>query len=199
LRGALRYERRMRNLVTTVLLAVISLAAGCGAGRGAVEARAARYRGDKLVLFGAMKAATEAKYKLDASDETSLRITTKGRWYAPDGLGASERQNDMRDVPDRSVYLRLIVELAPDGSDWAVSVKPVMMRYFAGRPNPDHLTPDDPSVPGWATGRVDKLRAAIHEALQSYQVKSPGTATASPQAEPAPTSDKEAATQVLPR
>jgi hypothetical protein len=171
LRGALRYQRRMRNLVaTTVVLAAISLAAGCGAGSRAVEARAARYRGDKLVLFGAVRAATEARYKLAESDETALRIATTGRWYAPDGLGASERQNDMRDVPDRSVYLRLIVKLVADGSDWAVSVEPVMMRYFAGRPNPDHLTLDDPSVPGWATGRVDKLTAAIHEALQSYQV-----------------------------
>jgi hypothetical protein len=161
----------MRNMVvTTVLLAVLSLAAGCGAGSGAVEARAARYRGDKLVLFGAMKTATAAKYKLAESDETTLRISTTGRWYAPDGLGASERQNDMRDVPDRSVHLRLIVKLVADGSDWAVSVEPVMMRYFSGRPNPDHLTPDDPSVPGWATGRVDKLRSAIHEALRSHQV-----------------------------
>ena len=168
----MRYQRRMRNLaVTTALLAVISVAAGCGAGSGAVEARAARYRGDKLVLFGAMKAVTEAKYKIAESDETTLRVATTGRWYAPDGLGASERQNDMRDVPDRSVHLRLVVTLVADGGDWTVSIAPIMMRYFAGRPNPDHLTPDDPSVPGWATGRVDKLRAAIHEALHSYQVQ----------------------------
>ena len=188
----LRYQRRMRNLVpTTALLAVISLAASCGAGNRAAQARAARYRGDRLVLFGAMKAATEAKYRLDESDQTTLRIATAGRWYTPDGLGASERQNDMRDVPDRSVHLRLIVKLVPDGSDWVVSVEPVMMRYFTGRPNPDRLAPDDPSVPGWATGRVDTLSAAIHEALQSYQVRSPQG--------PARNPETEDATRVLPR
>lgn len=191
----------MRNLVVSmVLLAVVSFAAGCGASSHAVEARAARYRGDKLALFGAAKAATEAKYRLAESDETALRIVTTGRWYTPEGLGASERQNDMRDVPDRSVHLKLIVKLVSDGGDWAVSVEPVMMRYFAGRPNPDHLTPDDPSVPGWATGRVDMLRLAIHDALQSYQVKSPGTATASPQSPPPQgKQEHEDATQVPPR
>jgi len=183
----------MRNLVVSMAwLAAIAHAAGCGASSHAVDARAARYRGDKLVLFGAAKAATEAKYRLAESDETTLRIVTTARWYKPDGLGASERQNDMRDVPDRSVNLRLIVKLVPDGGDWAVSVEPVMMRYFSGRPNPDHLAPDDPSVPGWATGRVDVLRSAIHDALQSYQVKSPGTATGSPQAAPAPALSKPA-------
>src|SRR6185503_17961342 len=153
---ALRYQRGMRNLVwSMVLLAVTSGAVGCGASSHAVEARAARYRGDQLVLFGAAKAVTEAKYPLAESDETTLRIATTGRWYTPDGLGAAERGSDMRDVPDRSVHMKLIVKLVADGSDWAVSVEPVMMRYFAGRPNPDQLTPDDPSVPGWATGRVD--------------------------------------------
>jgi len=186
----------MRNLVwSMVLLAVISHAAGCGASSHGVDARSARYRGDKLVLFGAAKAATEAKYRLAESDETALRIETTGRWYTPDGLGASERGNDMRDVPDRSVHFKLIVKLVSEGGDWAVFVEPVMKRYFAGRPNPDHLTLEDPSVPGWAKGRVDMLRAAIHEALQSYQVKSPGSATAAPQS----MRTSEDATQVLPR
>jgi hypothetical protein len=148
-------------------------AAACGASSHSIEtARAARYRGDKIALFDAAKQATAAKYQLAESDETTLRIATIGRWYRPDGMLASERSNDMRDVPDRSVHLQLIVTLVPSGSDWAVEIAPIMMRYFAGRPNPDHLTPDDPSVPGWATGRVGKLREAIHDALARYEVKS---------------------------
>ncbi|HSR98596.1 MAG TPA: hypothetical protein VLM79_16180 [Kofleriaceae bacterium] len=148
-------------------------ATACGASSHSIEAaRAARYRGDKLALFDAARQATAAKYQLAESDENTLRIVTTGRWYRPDGMLASERSNDMRDVPDRSVHLQLIVTLVPSGSDWAVEIEPVMMRYFAGRPNPDRLTLDDPSVPGWATGRIGKLREAIHEALARYEVKS---------------------------
>lgn len=186
----------------TVVVLLVMLAAAACASRQAVEtARAARYRGDKLVLFDAAKQATAAKYALAESDQTTLRIVTAGRWYRPDGLLASERSSDMRDVPDRSVHFRLVIKLVPDGSDWAVAIEPVMMRYFAGRPNPDHLTPDDPSVPGWATGRVDKLRAAIHEALQSYQVKSTAGWNGPPMDDDPRRNrpDNRSATQLLPR
>jgi hypothetical protein len=189
----------MRNLAVSM---VVLAATACGASSHAVEtARSARYRGDKLVLFDAARQVTAAKYQLAESDQNTLRIVTVGRWYRPDGLLASERSSDMRDVPDRSVHLQLIVKLVPDGSDWRVAIEPIMMRYFAGRPNPDHLTLDDPSVPGWATGRVDKLRAAIHEALESYQVKSTAGWNGPPRDDDPRRnrSDNQSATQLLPR
>jgi hypothetical protein len=167
----------MRNLVLSILLAGAAAGAGasalaaCGASRQEVEAaQAARYRGDKLALFQAARQATADKYPIVTSDETALRIETAGRWYTPDGLGASERNNDMRDVPDRSIHLRMLVRLVPAGDDWTVAVEPVMMRYFAGRPNPDRLKPDDPSLPGWTHGRVEQLYSAIHRALVRYEV-----------------------------
>jgi hypothetical protein len=168
------YNRRVRNLVLVLAIALAAVAPACGASRQEIElARSARYRGDKLAMFGAARAATADKYRIATSDETTLRIETTGRWYTPDGLGASERSNDMRDVPDRSIHLRMIVRLVPRGDDWGVAVEPVMMRYFAGRPNPDPLAPDDPSQPGWAHGRVDQLYSALHRALASYQVAEP--------------------------
>jgi hypothetical protein len=172
------YQDRVRNLVLSVLLAGAAAGASalaCGASRQEVEvARAAHYRGDRLALFQAARQATADRYAIAMSDETALRIETAGRWYTPDGLGASERNHDMRDVPDRSIHLRLIVRLVPVGDDWAVAIEPVMMRYFTGRPNPDKLGPDDPSLPGWTHGRVEQLYSAIHRALARYQVASPG-------------------------
>jgi hypothetical protein len=165
----------MRNLIVSataiVVSAVVAVAlSGCAASRQDVaQARRARYRGDKLALFRAARQATADKYRIATSDETALRIVTAGRWYTPDGLGASER-DDIRDVPDRSVHLKMIVKLTADGDDWAVAVEPVMVRYFTGRPNPDPLPLDDPSTPGWAHGRVDQLYAAIHRALEGYAV-----------------------------
>lgn len=161
---------------TTVLLLAIAIAIAspaCGASRQEVAAaRSARYRGDKLAMFAAARRATAEKYRLAVTDETALRIETVGRWYTPDGLGASER-DDIRDVPDRSIHLKLIVKLLPRGDDWDVAIEPVMMRYFTGRPNPDLLAPDDPSLPGWTHGRVDQLYSAIHRALAGYAVAEP--------------------------
>jgi hypothetical protein len=174
------YQDRVRNLVLWVVLAGAAAAGAsalvaCAASRQEVEvARTARYRGDRLALFQAARQATADRYPIVTSDDTALRIETAGRWYTPDGLGASERNHDMRDVPDRSIHLRLIVRLVPAGDDWAVAIEPVMMRYFAGRPNPDKLGTDDPSLPGWTHGRVDQLHSAIHRALARYQVASPG-------------------------
>jgi hypothetical protein len=189
----------MRSAAVFLLVA----GAACGASSPSIEtARAARYRGDKLALFDGARQATAVKYQLAESDETTLRIVTAGRWYRPDGMLASERANDMRDVPDRSVHLQLIVKLVPSGSDWAIEIEPVMMRYFAGRPNPDHLTPDDPSVPGWATGRIGKLREAIHDALARYEVKSTAGWNGPPHDPDNPgrnRPDNQSATQLLPR
>ncbi len=166
----------MRNILAaaTILLALVA----CGPNSKELQtAKTARYRGDKLVLFNAIRQTTEAKYKLAKSDETTLGLQTIGRWFTPEGLAASERGEDMRDVPDRSINEALVVTMLPDGDAWVIDVKPVMMRYFAGRPNPDKLEPNDPSVPGWATGKVDQLALDIHEALKQYEVKTvPGAA-----------------------
>jgi hypothetical protein len=174
----------MRNLVLSIAIAAVAIAlVACAASHQEVEvARTARYRGDQLAMFRAARQATADKYQIAMSDETALRIETTGRWYTPEGLGASERNHDMRDVPDRSIHLRMIVRLVPEGDAWVVAIEPVMMRYFTGRPNPDRLTLDDPSLPGWTHGRVDQLHSAIHRALAGYQVQSPGGAVAPPAA-----------------
>jgi hypothetical protein len=169
---------------TIVSLAVVGLVA-CGPSSNEVKtSKEAHYNGDKLVLFQAARTATEAKYKLAKVDETTLGLQTVGRWYNPEGQIASERGDDMRDVPDKSINITLVVTLLPDGESWVVAVKPVMMRYFQGRPNPDKLEPNDPSVPGWATGKVDNLSVEIHEALKQYEVKSVAGAMPPPAAPP---------------
>lgn len=174
----------MRNPNVGRLLALLAVSViACGpSSKEMAGAKSAHYKGDKLTLFAAAKTATEAKYKLQKSDEVALGFQTEGRWYTPEGLAASERNGDMRDVPDRSINVVLVVRLLPDGDAWVVSVKPIMLRYFAGRPNPDKLTEDDPSVPGWATGKVDNLALEIHEALKQYEVKSLPAAAPPPMA-----------------
>src|SRR5687768_7569401 len=87
------YERRMRNLMMTTAIAL----AACGgpSGKDVAMAKQARYTGDKLQLFGAMKSTVESKFKLDVSDETKLALKTQGRWYTPEGLASSWTPSDV--------------------------------------------------------------------------------------------------------
>jgi hypothetical protein len=179
----------MRNLIIALLVAMLAVA--CGSSAELKAAKTAHYKGDKAAMFNIVKETTAAKYNLQKADEAALGMQTTGRWYTPEGLGASERNDDMRDVPDNSLNIALVVTLVPDGDAYVVNIKPLMMRYHAGSPKPEPITEDDPSVPGWAHGKVDQLALDIHTALKNYEVPQmggvqpagPGTA---PAATPAP-------------
>jgi hypothetical protein len=180
----------MRNTIIALLLAVAGLVA-CGPSSGELKAaKTAHYKGDKVAMFQVVKQVTESKYHLQKSDENALGMQTVGRWYTPEGLAASERGDDIRDVPDKSLNIALVVTLVPDGDAYVVNVKPLMTRYHAGSPQPEPVPENDPSVPGWATGKVDSLAMDIHEALKQYEVKQMGGVTpagpgAAPEAPPA--------------
>jgi hypothetical protein len=184
------YERAMRNMLIALLVAVLAVA--CGSSAELKAAKTAHYKGDKIAMFNIVKDTTAAKYNLQKADETALGMQTVGRWYTPEGLGASERAGDMRDVPDNSINIALVVTLVPDGDAYVVNVKPLMMRYHAGSPKPEPLTEDDPSVPGWAHGKVDQLALDIHEALKAYEVKQLGGVTPAGPGTPAPAPAPEA-------
>jgi len=162
----------MRNPNVRYLAAIVAVAlAACGpSSKELAGVKTARYKGDKMTIFGAAKTATEAKYKLAKVDENTLGITTIGRWYNPEGQLVSERQDDIRDVPQKSINETLVVTLLPDGDAYVIKVKPVMVRYV-GTPQLEPLTEDDISVPGWAHGKVDQLQIDIHDALAQYEVK----------------------------
>ena len=192
----------MRNPSFSRLAILIASLALCACGPSSKElsgAKSAHYKGDKLAMFNTIKTTVAEKYHIEKSDETSLGLQTIGRWFTPEGLSAGERNDDMRDVPDKSIRIALVVTLQPDGDAYVVSVKPLMIRYMAGSPKPEPVAAEDPSVPGWATGKVDELALDIHTALAQYEVKTvpgsvppPAAAPASPPAAapaPAPTGD----------
>lgn len=192
----------MRNLVLSAL-ALAALVACGPSSKEVATAKSARYQGDKLELFANVKTATEAKYKVMKSDETSLGLQTEARWFSPEGLAVTPRgENDMRDVPDKSVNIALVVTMLPDGSNWVVKVTPILERWNTGIPKPEPLKEGDASLPGWVQGKVDELAMAIHSQLAKYEVKSvpqmvPAATNApapdEPTAAPAPEAAPEAA------
>jgi len=170
-------------LFTTLTIGAVA----CGPSSKEIgTAKAARYQGDKLQLFATVKAAVESKYQLVKSDETTLGMQTTARWYSPEGLATSATVDDPRDMPDKSIRMALVVTMLPDGSNWIIKVTPIMHRKNAGMPKPDDLKEDDPSVPGWAIGKVDQLALEIHKALGTYEVKQPGGIAPPPAPGPSP-------------
>ena len=119
----------MRNPHILRLVAILACAAAaCGpSSKELAGAKTAHYKGDKLAMFNVAKGVVEAKYTLQKSDETTLGMQTTGRWYTPEGLAAGERGGDMRDVPDKSLQIALVVTMQPDGDAWVVNVKPLMI------------------------------------------------------------------------
>ena len=177
----------MRNLVLSVATMFAIAAVACGpSSKEVATAKSARYQGDKLELFANVKAATEAKYKLTKSDETSLGMQTEARWFSTEGLAVTPRGDDMRDVPDKSINIALVVTMLPDGDNWIIKVTPVMARYNQGIPKPEPLKEGDPSLPGWVSGKVDELALDIHKQLAKYEVKSVPQAAPPPTNAPAP-------------
>lgn len=184
----------MRNLVLSFAAMLAIAAVACGpSSKEVATAKSARYSGDKLELFAHVKAATEAKYKVTKSDETSLGLQTEARWFSIEGLGVTPRsETDMRDVPDKSINIFMVVTMLPDGNNWVVKIEPHLMRYNTGIPKPEPLKEGDPSLPGWVGGKVDELALAIHQELAKYEVKTvPGSVP--PPAPPGPSPDEPSA------
>jgi len=177
----------MRTSIILGLAACVLVA--CGPSNGSIKtAKEARYKADKITLFTAAKNATAAKFEIEKADETRLGFETILRWYNADGLLVSERGGDVRDIPNRAISLKVVVTVLADGDAYVVRVKPLMMRRFKDRPNPDVLSENDPSIPEWMTSKIDLLSVAIHDALAQYEVQSvPGMA---PPPTPAPPPDE---------
>lgn len=172
-------------LALAAALAAAALLAACGpSGKQVATAKQARYQGDRQQIFAVIKQTVASSYKIRMSDEAAFGLQTEGRWYNPEGQAISASPNDVRDVPDQSLLISLVVTIVPEGDRSAVSVKPTIMRYHKGRPNPEALEATDPSLPGWVHGKGDNLQVSLHEALQQYEANAAAGAAAAPAAGP---------------
>jgi hypothetical protein len=166
----------MRTISCSVLALALALAASaalaaCGpSGKQVAAAKQARYQGDRQQIFAVMKQTVGSKYKIEQTDEAAMGVQTEARWYNPEGQSVASPMGDASAVPDGSLGIALIVELLPDGDRHLVSVKPLILRFHKGRPNPDVLEATDPSLPGWVHGKGDNLLVSLHEALKPYEV-----------------------------
>jgi hypothetical protein len=197
--------------VTHALLAAAAVTAiACGPSqRDVALAKMSRYNGDKLVLFNRARQAVEKKHRILHSDETTLTIITRGRWYTPDGLASQwSDPNDVIDdpdaqrgtrqdpfgsrarpaIPDKSFYLQLTVRMLPEATNWIVYVDSKVARFNVGMPILEPIDTTRIDLPGWVNGKRDRLAYDIYESLKGYSVR--GLSGSSP-VQPMPPPDPE--------
>lgn len=172
---------------------IVVLALGCGPSRREVAlAKMARYDADKLQLFELARDAVARKHKIHHSDETTLTIITRGRWYTPDGLASqwnvpndtidsSDAQRGTRNdpfdtrarpaLPDKSFYITLTIRLLPEEKNWIVLVQSKVARFNIGMPILEPIDTKRMDTPGWVNGKVDQLAYEIHKSLSKYEVR----------------------------
>lgn len=194
------------------LLVLVAFAMACGPStREVALAKMARYKADKLVLFEYARDAVARKHKIFHSDETSLTIVTRGRWYTPDGLASqwgtpgdvidspdAQRgtRNDPFDtratsaLPDRSLFVQLTVRLLPEESNWVVFVETKVARYNVGMPILEKIDVTRIDTPPWVNGKVNQLSYEIHKSLHRYQVKGLSGSTPAVPYDPTPITDE---------
>jgi hypothetical protein len=178
----------MRNLILGCL--ALAWLAACGGGnREAALAKTARYQGDKIEIFNAMKTLVESKYQLAQSDETQLGMVTTARWYTPEGLPATSGAQDIRNIPHGSINLAFLVKQVPDGDKFLVVVEGKILRFVKGSPQPEPRDLKSADLPYWVYSKADQLVLDIHKALAKYEVKAPGGMAPPPANAPAPAPD----------
>lgn len=174
----------MRNLMITCL--ALAWLAACGGGnREAALAKTARYKGDKIEIFNAIKGVTEQKYQLQQSDETQLAMVTTARWYTPEGLPATSGAQDIRNLPHNSINLAFMVKQVPDGDQFVVVVEGKILRFIKGSPAPEPRDLKSADLPYWVYSKADQLVLDIYKGLAKYEVKAPGGNIPPPATEPA--------------
>lgn len=158
---------------TLLLLQIVALLwVGCGPSAAEIKtAKSASYSGSRAEMFDIVMATTAETYQIgDAqrSDEEYALITAP-QWYTAEGGRQSAGAGDMVQIGGGSVRVQLIVKLVGTDMERAlVTVTPKTFQHVSGSPQPRELTPDDPNLPGWVSGRVDSLHMAIHKSLQKY-------------------------------
>ncbi len=158
-----------------LIVATLALVAvACGPDTQMMAVKTAHYKGDKAAMFAAIQQAVADKHKVHEADPATLTVKTEIHWFSQEGesLMADVDSGDTRNLHDRSLSIVLVASLVPQNDAWIVEVHPLYQRFFRGRPNVDTLKENDPSIPGWASEKVDALANAIHDALKSYEVQS---------------------------
>jgi len=157
------------------ICAVLALAACPSVDSAAVKrAHDARYQGDPTALLEAAAEATKAQhYLIDELDRDGGAFTTVDKVWSAEGETESVGNGDAIQVHNKSIFLAYVVRLVPADPGYQIEIEPHIRRYVADHPNLDDVKLDDPTLPGWVPVKIDELSVGIHDALATYEIKTP--------------------------
>lgn len=157
-----------------VALALVAATAACGPSAAQLRAaREARYPGSRVEILRLAQAAVEPSYPIAAADPDTGTITTTSRIYEPDGsyLGTSEQDRKggfLIATESGQVLLGFEIRVVGETSPFQVLVAPVAEQARSNYSAPYRYLPDDPAMPGWILGKVDRLQLEVHQRLTRW-------------------------------
>jgi hypothetical protein len=151
---------------------VAAAIAACGPSSKDVQvATTAHYRASEATIFSIALEVTQETFKIATTNDLAGKLLTLPKWYSADGQSQSAGVGDGVLVNDGSLLVALLVEVGTDETGVIVKVTPITERYRMGQSQTEKLPPDDPSLPGWVTGKAEALAVAIHERAKQYAIE----------------------------
>jgi hypothetical protein len=159
------------NIVFRVGLLVLTALLACGPSSAEIrDAKEAAYSGSPGEIFDIVEQTVAETYKIgEAQRSEQYILATQPQWYSPEGGRQSAGPDDFVQLSDRSIQLTLIVEVVGVPERILITITPRTFQNVSGSPKPRELTPDDPNLPPWVTGRVDSLFVEVHKRLQKFK------------------------------
>src|SRR5512139_1440397 len=142
-------------------LVFLLVMAACGPSGAEVKtAKLAQYSAQPQTLFDIAIQVAQADYKIGETDAATGQFMTEPQFYSKEGGRQSPGAGGYVNMGGGSIQLSLIVEIVKSEQGHAIVVTPKTFQVVGGSPKPRELAPDDPSLPGWVSGRVDALAVA---------------------------------------
>lgn len=162
-----------RSLLLAALAAAVL--AACGPSAALKEARGARYQGTRDEVFLAViQAMTAEKQVVDRTDPEQAALITRGRWFEKDGTYEDKALEDTAVLAeDGSIFLAFLVHVDGEAPPFRVVVEPSVDQVRSGYSALYHIKPDDAQMPGWVTGKLEKLELGLHKRLKGKLVAAP--------------------------
>jgi hypothetical protein len=164
--------------IASIVVGLASVALAACASSGAIRAaHEARYTGPRHAMLAVVAEAVGERPDLRVQRvelDRGLVVTTSfGEW-----LEGTEERFSSGFVGRSQVLMCFEVALVGTADGYRVEVTPIMALIRVGYSAPIPLAPEDPQVPGWVSGRTEKLTLAIYDALAAYRVDAVQTASA---------------------
>jgi hypothetical protein len=173
------------------LLGVAAAAACGGAAPDVSKAKASAYNTEFVTVWNAVVAEMHERYHDDGIKiEDGEKGYVESKWKKVEGTQEAANAfggNKSEKAVQAGLLMRTLVKVMPGGPPWKIAIDGEAAQF---RPEMASLIPFKHGAvdePQWVPGRIDSLRAAIHERLRTFAVDtSAAAAPPTPAADPAP-------------